>query len=96
MSLTIEEREEREECLVELTEFMKDRRAPPNLLDRVNLRYRIDRQTIMPFEVRSAWDDITEVIGRPFAKFTLVRTRAMWTLYWMRASGRWHFYEPTE
>lgn len=88
--------EEREDCLTELTEFMKDRRPPPHLRDQLDIRYSIDGQSVVLFEVRPAWDGRGDIIERPFAKMTLVRKRKMWKLYWMRASGKWHLYEPAE
>jgi len=88
--------QEREACVAELADFMKERRPPLHLRDQVDLRYRINQTTLILYEVRPAWDGRGDVIERPFAKLTLIRSRHVWKLYWMRTSGKWQAYEPDE
>lgn len=93
MSLT---NEEREACLEDLRVFMEDRRPPPEVRDRVDLRYRWEGKSLILCEVRPAWDGRGDVIERPLAKLTYLRTRDAWKLYWRRANGKWQSFEPAE
>ncbi len=46
-------------------------------------------------EVRPLWlGKQREVTKSPYAKFRYVQTGGLWQIYWRRASGNWHAYEP--
>jgi hypothetical protein len=74
---------------------MNRRRPPEHIRDKVDLRYRIERQSVEIFEVRPYWRNPTEKkIEEAIAKATYVRTQRVWRVYWQRADLKWHRYDP--
>lgn len=74
--------------------FLARRRPPVHLRQQVDLAYRVQGQSVELVEIRPVWDRPAERLHRPFAKATFVRARHEWRVYWMRASLRWHPYDP--
>ena len=83
-----------EEIKTGMTHFLSRRRPPPEIRDKVDLQYRISRQSVEILEVRPRWDDPEEQTVQPIAKTTYVRTQNVWKIYWMRADLKWHGYTP--
>lgn len=75
-------------------DFMALRRPPPAIRDQVDLEYTLNNQTIELLEVRPAWDNPAQIIKRPFARATYVRTANEWRVFWMRGNLKWHAYDP--
>jgi hypothetical protein len=78
----------------DLARFMARRRPPAHIRPKLDLGYRIDRQSVEIFEIRPDWRDKTSKRETAFAKATYVRTRNHWRVFWMRADLKWHGYEP--
>ena len=74
--------------------FMEQRRPPPHIRPRLDLAYRISKQSVEIFEVRPVWDDPNKKMEHPVAKATYVQSRGIWKIYWMRADLKWHSYSP--
>lgn len=74
--------------------FMKQRRPRPDIREKLDLSARIERQSLVLYEVRPDWQDKTVIREHPFAKLTYVRTRNSWNIFWMRANLKWYGYEP--
>jgi hypothetical protein len=74
--------------------FLVAVRPLPDLRPQLGYDYVLNNQTIELREVRPAWDNPSEILKRPFAKATYVRTAAEWRVYWMRGNGKWHAYDP--
>ncbi|MFC4656291.1 DUF3024 domain-containing protein [Rheinheimera marina] len=74
--------------------FMKQRRPRPDIRHQFDLSARIERQSLVLYEVRPDWQDKTEIHEYPFAKLTYVRTRNCWNIFWMRANLKCYGYEP--
>lgn len=74
--------------------FLACRRPPAHLRDQVDLEYRVQGQSVELLEVRPAWDKPSEILRRPFAKATFIRTRNEWQVYWMPGNLKWRPYEP--
>ena len=72
--------------------FLKSRRPPAHLRDQVDLLYAIQDQSVVLLERRRLMNG--EVIERPFAKATWVKSTRLWKVYWQRADLHWHSYEP--
>lgn len=51
-------------------------------------------QSIELFFVRPLHFDPTRHTEEAIAKLTLVRTSGAWRIFWKRADGKWHRYEP--
>ena len=77
-----------------LDAYLASNRPPEHLRDKVDLAYRIVRQSVELYEVRAYWRDPTVKIEEPFAKATFVGTRKQWKVFWMRSDRRGHGYEP--
>ncbi|MGD2143327.1 MAG: DUF3024 domain-containing protein [Anaerolineae bacterium] len=77
-----------------LDAFLEKRRPPEHLRDKLDVDYRIHRQSIVIFERRAAWNRPGETIETPVAKTTYVRTQNEWRVYWQRSDLKWHGYEP--
>ena len=69
-------------------------RTPQGAGAQVCCMYRIVGQNVILAESRPRWDDPEEWLTLDFAKLTDVKSRKIWKLYWMRASGKWERYEP--
>ena len=73
--------------------FMKQRRPRPDIRHEFDLSAKIERQSLVLYEVRPDWQDKTEIHEYPFAKLTYVCTRNSWSIFWMRANLKWYGYE---
>jgi hypothetical protein len=74
--------------------WVEARRPPPEIRSEVDLDFRIEGQSIEIFEIRAAWRRPGEKIESSVAKTTYVKSRETWKVYWKRADGRWHRYDP--
>ena len=75
-------------------EFVEKHRPPANLRQKLDLSFRIEKQSVIIFEIRPQWDDPTNKMECMVAKTTFVRTQKVWKVYWQRADLKWHLYEP--
>lgn len=66
----------------------------PEIREKIDLDYSYDGKTFLLFEIRPVWNNPQEKDQIEFAKIRYYKTREEWTLYWMRASGKWELYEP--
>lgn len=69
------------------------RMSLPQLADELRLVYEVDAHSVLIFEERSPWNGVGEWTRRGIAKFRYVRSRRLWTLYWMRQDLKWHLFE---
>lgn len=74
--------------------FWSRRRPPLHLRDRVREGQRFTGQAIELFIVRPAFNRPGEHTEEPVAKVQYVRSRRVWRIFWMRADGKWHRYQP--
>jgi Protein of unknown function (DUF3024) len=78
-----------------LDSFMQRRRPPPHIRPKLDLGFRISRQSVEIFEIRPVWRGLPhERHESPVAKATYVRTRNVWRVFWQRRDLKWHSYEP--
>jgi len=75
--------------------FIEQHRPAVHIRPKLDLGFRIERQSVEIFEIRPAWR------GKPgekhehsVAKATFVRTKDRWRVFWQRADLKWHSYEP--
>lgn len=74
--------------------FLEKRRPPRELRDEVDLGYKIEKQSIVMFEIRPRFNVPEETIESYVAKAVFVKKSNHWKLYWMRADLKWHIYGP--
>jgi len=85
--------------LVNITEtklrsYLKRIRPPKEIRDELDIGYSYDGRNIEIFEIRPRWNKPEEILEIPYAKITYVKSKQIWKLYWMRASGKWESYPP--
>jgi len=80
-------------------EFCK-KRIPPDVLDKVNLSYKIRGNSVTVFENRAPWHpDMKEWTSMPIAQMRFDEKTGEWTLFCADRNDKWHEYydmEPTK
>lgn len=66
----------------------------PEVRTQLRLGYRIDRNAVVLFESRVRWDDPSEWLEEPVAKFQYVASISRWRLFCMFRDLKWRGYEP--
>ena len=74
--------------------FVKKKRPPIEIRDKLDLGYSFKNNVIELFEIRPIWTKTNEFQNLSFAKIKYIKSQKIWKLYWMRASGKWQSYEP--
>jgi hypothetical protein len=74
--------------------FMKKRRPPAEIRDKVDLAFKIEKYSIIIFEIRPVWNDPSRLVEIPVAKTTFVKAKKNWKIFWQRADLKWHKYDP--
>ncbi len=74
--------------------FIDKRRPPEHIRHQLDLSYKIDKQSVIIFELRPFWQDKEKIIESPVAKATWVKAQNAWKIFWMRADLKWHGYAP--
>lgn len=83
------------EVLADVGRFIEHLRPKPEIRHELDFRADIRGSEIVLSEVRPQWDDREKIMVSEFAKIKWVKSRGVWRLYWMRASGRWESYDPS-
>ncbi len=60
----------------------------------IDFGYSYDGKIIEIYEIVPLWNNPTKKQNIPFAKIRFYKSKQLWNLYWMRASGKWELYEP--
>lgn len=78
-----------------LTDELLDKRRPPvELRDQVDIGFKIEKQSVIIFEIRPSWRNPDQKTERMLAKATFISSQKIWKIYWQRADLKWHSYEP--
>jgi hypothetical protein len=77
-----------------MNDFIETLRPPAHIRDRLDFIYRLTDQSIEILEVRPLWTNPKEKTEQPVAKATFTKNQGIWKVYWHRADGKWHRYEP--
>ena len=70
------------------------RRSPLEFAGKLRVVYEVGGHSVTMFEERPPWRGSGEWTRMGVARFRFVRSGGLWTLYWMRADGKWHLFEP--
>jgi len=79
---------------VEIGRYVESKRPPEKIRDQVDLGFKIEDQSVILFELRPQWKKPKVKTEMAFAKATYLKSKDLWKIYWMRANGKWHQYEP--
>jgi hypothetical protein len=74
--------------------YLDKKRPPKDIRHKIDIDYKIEKQSIIIYEVRPHWMKKGEKIESEIAKATWVKARQCWKLYWLRASLKWDSYQP--
>jgi len=77
-----------------MAKFIERIRPPAHIRDQLDFIYRLEKQSVEIFEVRPLWRNPKEKTEQPVAKATFKKIQEIWKVYWHRADGKWHRYEP--
>lgn len=77
-----------------MADFLTSSRPPEEIRDKLDLAWRIERQSVVIYTIRPWWRDESQKIEQPAAKATFNRRLNRWKIYWMRADLKWHPYPP--
>lgn len=69
-------------------------RAPESIRDKLRYDYTIEKQDVIIYEIRPRWNKQDENTRMPCAKLKFVKSQNVWKLFWHRANGKWHAYDP--
>ena len=61
---------------------------------KLDFGYSYDGKVAILYEIRPFWNNPEEIHNTEFAKIRFYKSRKEWSLYWMRASGKWELYQP--
>lgn len=74
--------------------FWSRRRPPQHLRDKIREGQRFIDQSIELFVVRPGFIRPGKDLEESIAKVRYVRTQDVWRIFWKRADGKWHSYQP--
>ena len=77
----------------EIENYLSYIRPSEEIRSQVDIAYRIEKQSIIIFEVRPAWNDPNEILEMNIAKATYVKKNNHWKVYWQRGDLKWHAYK---
>ena len=80
----------------EVAELLEQIRPPVEMRNQLDFLARIEKQSVVLLEKRPYWRNPKEFTEREFAKATFQNKTQDWSVYWMRASGKWELYPPHE
>ncbi|MEM7372036.1 MAG: DUF3024 domain-containing protein [Bacteroidota bacterium] len=78
----------------QIIRFVELMRPPIDIRAQLDIGYSYEKQVLILVEIRPKWDNPKEIMEIPFAKARYVKSRHIWNIYWMRASGKWDPYQP--
>jgi hypothetical protein len=71
-------------------------RPPEHFRSQLDVGWRIERQSVILFEIRPQWNDPTVIRESDFAKATWVQKEKEWHLYWILSNQKWYRYDGLE
>ena len=74
--------------------YVESIRPPEDMREQLDISYKIDKQSVILYEIRPLLLRPEQKIEFGYAKATYVKSAGKWKVYWMRASGKWNLYAP--
>ncbi|MDA3890687.1 MAG: DUF3024 domain-containing protein [Salinivirgaceae bacterium] len=78
----------------QIKEALEEMRPPVELREQVDIHFEFENNTLEILEVRPSWKNPDKKTKTPVSKAKYIKSRGVWSIYWMRASGNWEKYEP--
>lgn len=70
-----------------------ERRVPPHVRDKIQLKFFFRGDSVTLFEERPRWDDPKEKTQLNVAQFRFDEATAKWSLYCRDRNSKWHLYQ---
>ncbi len=77
-----------------IKDFIEKQRPPAEIREQLDYTYSFDGTTLILYEVTPNWKNESEKTQLEYAKIRYYKSKKIWKLYWMRASGKWELYTP--
>lgn len=74
--------------------YLEKIRPPEHIRSQVDIGYSYDGTEVLLYQIRPHWQDASIIRHFPYAKMRFVKSKNIWRLYWLRASGKWEAYTP--
>ena len=78
----------------QIQKFIEKIRPPVAIRKKLDIGYSYNDRVLEIFEIRPRWDNKKLKMNSPVAKTRFVKSKGVWIIYWMRASGKWVRYKP--
>ncbi len=78
----------------EIENYIKYIRPPEEIREEFDISYRIDKKSVIIFEIRPNWQDPKTKMEIDVVKSTFVKKDNNWKVFWKRADLKWHSYKP--
>ncbi|MEZ7504545.1 DUF3024 domain-containing protein [Flavobacterium sp. Arc2] len=78
----------------EIENYLSYIRPPKEIREKLDISYRIEKQSVIIFEIRPNWQDVNIKMHIDMVKSTFVKKDNNWKVYWKRADLKWHLYKP--
>ncbi len=78
----------------ELNRYIDKRRPPIEIRHKVDIGFKMEKNSIIIFEIRPNWKNPSEINEIPISKTTFNKTKNVWNIFWKRADLKWHKYVP--
>ncbi|MBK7964477.1 MAG: DUF3024 domain-containing protein [Bacteroidetes bacterium] len=83
------------EIIETMEAYMVQIRPPEHIRPKLDIGYRIEKLSVIIFEICPNFENPEIFIQFDFAKTTFIRRHKTWKVYWMRSSLNWDNY-PTK
>ncbi len=81
--------------IIEVMEnFLEKVRPPEDIRSKLDITYKIEKQSVVIYEVRQRWDDPKITMEHAVAKATYVKSSNSWKIFWLRSNLKWFTYLP--
>lgn len=78
----------------EIENYLSYIRPEEEMRSKIDIGYRIDKQSVFIFEIRPDWMDPKKTVENDIAKATYVQKDDQWKVFWQRSDLKWHAYKP--
>jgi len=79
----------------QIMDLVEEMRPDETIRKELDIGYTFENNTLEIFEIRPMWNDKSKIMKLEFAKSRYIKSKDLWKIYWMRASGKWELY-PSE
>ena len=78
----------------EMKTFIEKHRPPVEIRNEFDIGFKMEKYSVIIFEIRPKWNNPDEKQEIPVAKATFTKTINLWKMFYMRSDLKWHKYDP--